>query len=97
MKLCNHEIISKEEYIESLKESPAGSLEYLIKKLDQIPDQIRSAKTAKDTADIIETLSFIREDVLKELIEDLRYTEVFQKISLPDLLDLDQAGLLWFS
>ena len=81
--------------MEMLKGSPASSLEYLITKLNEIPDLIRNAQTAQETALVIETLTYIRKYFLKGIIEDLHNVKHLQDISLPEVIDIDRLGTLW--
>lgn len=89
------EIMKKADYINSMKETPAGSLEFLIKKMNVIPDQIRNAQTAQETEELLETLKYIRTYFLKDIIEDLERTKSVQSVSLPAEIDLDR--ITWIS
>ena len=89
--------ISESEYKESMKESPARALEILIKKMNDIPDLIRDAQTAQQTAEVIESLAYIRRHYLKDVIEDLEHVKGLQTACLPNMLDIDAVGALWES
>lgn len=83
------EAVTKQEYISMMKETPAESIEFMIRKLKDIPDDIRNAQNALHTQEIIEKLYFLRDNYLNEILNDLERLESQQTIILPDLIDLD--------
>ena len=83
------EAVTKQEYISMMKETPAESVEFMIRKLKDIPDDIRNAQTVLHTQEIIEKLYFLRDNYLNEILNDLERLESQQTIILPDLIDLD--------
>lgn len=83
------ELYTKENFIAMTKETPALSLEFLAKKLNELAKEVRNSKCCADSKAILEELKFIQQSFINEIDENVDQLSVYQSISLPDLIDLD--------